>query len=123
MTQPQLYPTVSYGAPAGWGGGRGSLATSPDAVVAEVTKGIPPFEAFVVLRQALQNGSWAASTMSAIALVADAAAFYIDPLGNGAAWAVSLALEHVEPLTRVLNELGGDPDAIRAGAQRWRAIG
>jgi hypothetical protein len=46
-----------------------------------------------------------------------------DPIGTLSAWGVSWLIEHVKPLTLILNSLAGNPDMIKAAAKTWQNVG
>ncbi|GIJ27414.1 hypothetical protein Vqi01_25760 [Micromonospora qiuiae] len=70
----------------------------------------------------IESGSWIDSTIGGVATSLDALATVLDPLGSLVSWGVGWLLEHVKPLSEVLDWLAGDPDQITAYAQTWRNI-
>ena len=70
----------------------------------------------------IESGSWIDSAIGGVATSLDTLATVLDPLGSLVSWGVGWLLEHVKPLSDVLDWLAGDPDQVTAYAQTWRNI-
>ncbi|MBB2941907.1 hypothetical protein FB565_001611 [Actinoplanes lutulentus] len=84
--------------------------------------GIGIAEDIELLADGVRNGSWIDGTLGVTGASLDALAYIADPVGmllqSGVAWLI----EHVRPLTAVLDQLAGNPVQISASAQSWREI-
>lgn len=72
--------------------------------------------------EGIRNRDWVEGGIGGLALAAEGVGTIVDPIGTLASWGVGWALEHVEPLSRVLDMLAGDPDQVAAYAQTWHNI-
>jgi hypothetical protein len=84
-----------------------------------VYAGVTLVESIVDVKNSIRSGSWSSAAIGSVYVSADLTLSYLDPLGTVASWIVAMCLEHIEPLTEVLDLLGGDPDAVTAQAQTW----
>ncbi len=67
----------------------------------------------------ITNRNWVEGGIGALGVGAEAAGLVVDPIGTLASWGVGWALEHVKPLSQVLDMLAGDPDQVAAYRQSW----
>ncbi|MFC3382905.1 WXG100 family type VII secretion target [Couchioplanes azureus] len=70
----------------------------------------------------VQSGSWIDGTLGAVSAGLDALAFVSDPVGALLQYGVAWLLEHVKPLSEVLDWLAGNPAHIAAHAATWRNV-
>ena len=71
---------------------------------------------------AIGERSWVDATLAGVGAGLDALALVSDPLGSLLQYGVAWIIEHVRPLTEVLDWLAGDPAAVAAFAQTWRNV-
>jgi len=72
--------------------------------------------------EAINSRSWVDVGIGSATLGLDALAVAIDPIGALVSMGVAWLLEHVKPLSDVLDWLAGDPDQIRAFGQTWENV-
>jgi hypothetical protein len=86
------------------------------------TTGLSLAESFQSTLQAIDSGSWADRILAGGAFAAETAAAVLDPfsalLSHGLGW----AMEHFEPLRKILDKLAGMPDRVAAHAATWQNI-
>lgn len=70
----------------------------------------------------IKNRNWVEGGIGALGVGAEAAGLIVDPIGTLASWGVGWAIEHIRPLTHVLDMLAGDPDQVAAYGQTWHNI-
>ncbi|MEV4412925.1 hypothetical protein [Catellatospora sp. NPDC049609] len=70
----------------------------------------------------VENGSWVDGALGGVGTVAETAVWVLDPVGALVTAGFGWCVEHVEPLSRVLDWLAGDPDQVAANAQTWHNI-
>jgi hypothetical protein len=70
----------------------------------------------------IRNRDWVEGGIGALGVGSEAAGLVVDPIGTLASWGVGWALEHVKPLSDMLDWLTGDPDQVSAYAQTWTNI-
>jgi len=70
----------------------------------------------------IRNRNWVEGGIGALGVAAEGAGLVVDPIGTLASWGVGWALEHVQPLSDILDALTGDPDQVMAYAQTWHTI-
>lgn len=68
---------------------------------------------------AIQRGDWAEGGINVLGAGIDALGFLTDPFGTLLSSAFSWFIEHVEPLTSMLNSLAGNPGVINQNAATW----
>ncbi|SMD19739.1 hypothetical protein [Lentzea albidocapillata] len=68
---------------------------------------------------AVQRGDWLEAGVNAAGAGLDALGFIADPFGSLLSSAFAWFIEHVEPLTSMLNSLAGDPGTINLNAATW----
>jgi hypothetical protein len=73
--------------------------------------------------EGIKNRNWAEVGIGALGAGAETVGLIVDPIGALASWGVGWAIEHIKPLSHVLDMLSGDPDQIAAYAQTWHNIG
>jgi uncharacterized protein YukE len=83
------------------------------------TAGAGLVDDIALIADGIASKSWVDVTLGAVGGALDGVAFAFDPIGMLGAWAASWVMEHVQPLTDVLNKVGGDPGAVIAGAQQF----
>lgn len=71
----------------------------------------------------IRNGSWIDVGLGGIGAVAETAVWVLDPVGALVAAGFGYAVEHIKPLSDVLDWLAGDPDQVAANAGTWRNVG
>lgn len=69
----------------------------------------------------LAHGSWTA-VLDLVAVALDTAATVSDPLGSLVAAGLGWLMDHVEPLKGWLEDLAGDPGAVKGYAETWHNI-
>ena len=69
------------------------------------------------------SDSWAGAVSGGVGIATDVVDFVIDPIAALASSAVSMLLEHVEPLRTALEDLTGSPSEVQACAGVWTAAG
>lgn len=72
--------------------------------------------------EGIKNRDWVEGGIGALGIGAEGAGMVVDPIGTLASWGVGWALEHVQPLSDILDALTGDPDQVMAYAQTWHNI-
>jgi hypothetical protein len=72
--------------------------------------------------QGVQSGSWIDGTLGTVSAGLDALAFVSDPIGGLLQYGIAWLIEHVEPLSEVLDRLAGDPAQICTQARTWRNV-
>lgn len=72
--------------------------------------------------EGIRNRDWVEGGIGALGVAAEGAGLVVDPIGTLASYGVGWAMEHVEPLSKVLDMLAGDPDQVAAYAQTWQNI-
>ena len=72
--------------------------------------------------EGIRNRDWVEGGIGALGVAAEGVGMVVDPIGTLASYGVGWAMEHVEPLSRVLDMLAGDPDQVAAYAQTWHNI-
>lgn len=72
---------------------------------------------------AVQRGDWAESGINVLGAGVDALGFLTDPFGTLLSSAFAWFIEHVEPLTSMLNSLAGNPGVINQNAATWGNVG
>ncbi|MFG1759758.1 WXG100 family type VII secretion target [Micromonospora echinofusca] len=75
-----------------------------------------------LIAQGVRNGSWIDGTLGVVSAGLDALAFVSDPVGVLLQYGIAWLIEHVKPLSEVLDWLAGDPAQITAHAQTWRNV-
>jgi hypothetical protein len=70
----------------------------------------------------IRNGDWVEGGIGALGAATEGTGLIVDPIGALASWGVGWAMEHVEPLSQLLDMLAGDPDQVMAYAQTWHNI-
>ncbi len=84
--------------------------------------GVTLVEGIVEVKGGIEAGSWIDTSIGAGFVVVDAALLVMDPLGSMTSWVAAMCMEHVRPLTDVLDWLAGDPDQLAANAQTWANV-
>lgn len=79
-------------------------------------------EDLVGLRDAIEHESWVEGVLNGVALAADTAAAFLNPLGELLASGVGWLIEHVWPLNSWLDELTGDAGRVTTAAQTWSNV-
>lgn len=74
------------------------------------------------LGDGIANRNWVEAGVGALGTAAEGASALVDPIGTLASWGVGWALEHIEPLSDMMDKISGDPDAVSAYAQTWRNV-
>jgi hypothetical protein len=72
--------------------------------------------------EGIRSGDWVESSIGGLGIAAEGVGVIVDPIGTLASWGVGWAMEHVKPLSDVLDMLTGDPDQVMAYAQTWHNI-
>ncbi|USX48871.1 hypothetical protein [Lentzea sp. HUAS12] len=72
---------------------------------------------------AVQRGDWAEAGINILGAGVDALGFLTDPFGTLLSSAFAWFIEHVEPLTSMLNSLAGNPGVINQNAATWGNVG
>ena len=72
--------------------------------------------------EGIRNGDWVEGGIGGLGVAAEAVGVVVDPIGALASWGVGWAMEHVKPLSDLLDMLTGDPDQVMAYAQTWHNI-
>lgn len=72
---------------------------------------------------AVQRGDWAEAGINVLGAGVDALGFLTDPFGTLLSSAFAWFIEHVEPLTSMLNSLAGNPGVINQNAATWGNVG
>jgi hypothetical protein len=72
--------------------------------------------------EGIRNGDWVEGGIGALGVAADGVGLIVDPIGTLAGWGVGWAIEHIRPLSDMLDKLTGDPDQVMAYAQTWTNI-
>jgi hypothetical protein len=72
--------------------------------------------------EGIRNGDWVEGGIGALGVAADGVGLIVDPIGTLASWGVGWAMEHIKPLSHMLDMLTGDPDQVMAYAQTWTNI-
>ncbi|HEX8347357.1 MAG TPA: hypothetical protein VF657_21850 [Actinoplanes sp.] len=72
--------------------------------------------------EGIRNRDWVEGGIGALGLAAEGVGMVVDPIGTLASYGVGWMMEHVEPLSKVLDMLAGDPDQVAAYAQTWHNI-
>lgn len=75
-----------------------------------------------LIRRGVRGGSWVDASLGAAGAGLDGLALVSDPIGALLQYGVSWLIEHVKPLSDVLDWLAGDPGAIARHAQTWRTV-
>jgi hypothetical protein len=75
-----------------------------------------------LISQGIKESSWVNATLGVVGASLDGLALISDPLGALLQYGVAWIIEHVKPLTEVLDWLAGDPAQIAAHAQTWRNV-
>lgn len=97
-------------------------------VVARIDQPVDPWagvwiaEDIEQIAQGIRNGSWVDGTLGAISATLDGLALLSDPIGSLLQYGISWLIEHVKPLSEVLDWLAGDPGQIAGNAQTWRNV-
>lgn len=86
------------------------------------SSGMPLVTDAEALQEAVSSGEWKDSALDGLGLGLDIAATALDPLGMLAANGIGWLIEHVRPLSELLDKLTGDPDAVTAAARTWRNV-
>jgi uncharacterized protein YukE len=99
------------------------LVAQPDDPPPQWYSGIPVAEDIARLVESIQSGDWLDTGLDAAVTGLDGLSAEYDPLGTLLQSAVGWLIEHIKPLTDLLDELAGDAGAVAAQAQTWRNIG
>ncbi|MET9626762.1 hypothetical protein ABZX92_04795 [Lentzea sp. NPDC006480] len=99
--------------------------TAPNPLVAKAPDapgglaGINLIEPAADAVSAIQRGDWAEAGINVLGAGIDALGFVTDPFGTLLSSAFAWFIEHVEPLTSMLNSLAGNPGVINQNAATW----
>lgn len=99
------------------------VATATDSTTS--TSGSGPADTLVTMGVAAGDGDWIESTVLAGCLAAEAGDLAMDVMdgrsifGPLISFGVGWIMEHFEPLSSLLDEVAGDPDAVMALAATW----
>ncbi|MFC7343771.1 WXG100 family type VII secretion target [Saccharopolyspora griseoalba] len=96
--------------------------TSPSWSSSKLTAGAGPLDSIRATVNAVNTQDWGDFAASAGVLALDGLVTVIDPVGTALAAGVGWLMEHLAPLRELLDFLAGDPPAIAAGADTWKAI-
>ncbi|GAA4620093.1 WXG100 family type VII secretion target [Saccharopolyspora hordei] len=97
-------------------------------LVAPVTPSVSPEDGIAIYdfahdsAAAFKSGDWIEGSLNAGAAALDALAFVADPFQAIAVSAFSWAMEHIDPLPKMLDSLAGSPDVIQANAATWANV-
>lgn len=72
---------------------------------------------------AIKRGDWAEAGINVLGAGVDALSIAVDPFGALLSSAFAWFIEHVEPLTSMLNSLAGNPGVINQNAATWGNVG
>jgi uncharacterized protein YukE len=97
------------------------VAKAPDAPGA--LAGLNLVEPAADAVSAIQRGDWAEAGINVLGAGIDALGFLTDPFGTLLSSAFAWFIEHVEPLTSMLNSLAGNPGVINQNAATWGNVG
>lgn len=84
--------------------------------------GIGAIEGLDGLVQGLDSGNWIETGLGLAGTGLETAAAVWDPIGTLLRWAASWVMEHLEPLRKMLDKLGGNPPVIEAYAGTWTNV-
>ncbi|MEV6335545.1 RHS repeat-associated core domain-containing protein [Nocardia vinacea] len=84
--------------------------------------GVSVFETVSDLHSAITSGSWIDGGLGVLGVGMEAVSLVIDPIGTIASYGVGFLIEHVKPLSDVLDWVAGDPDQIEAYAKTWENV-
>ena len=124
VATPVVATPSSYGRrPPGWTGPGGSLVA--DAVPAPVDgwAGVWIAEDIQLIGRGIRDGSWIDLGLGGVSAGLDVLALALDPVGVLLQYGLAWLIDHVRPLTQVLDWLAGDAAAIAAIAHTWQRIG
>lgn len=99
-----------------------SPLVAPREDTTRATSGVALFETAGALERAVTSDSWLDETLASTGFAIEFGAAVLDPLGALAAAGLGWLMEHVQPLSDVLDRLTGDPDAVTAQARTWRNV-
>jgi hypothetical protein len=97
------------------------VAKAPDAPGA--LAGLNLVEPAADAASAIQRGDWLEGAINIAGAGVDALGFLTDPFGTLLSSAFAWFIEHVEPLTSMLNSLAGNPGVINQNAATWGNVG
>lgn len=97
------------------------VAKAPDAPGA--LAGLNLIEPAADAVSAIQRGDWKEGLINVAGAGVDALGFLTDPFGTLLSSAFAWFIEHVEPLTSMLNSLAGNPGVINQNAATWGNVG
>lgn len=95
---------------------------APREDTTRATSGIALIETGDALHDAIASGSWRDGALAGLGFGIELAAAALDPLGVLAAAGIGWLMEHVRPLSDLLDGLTGDPDAVAAQARTWHGV-
>lgn len=72
--------------------------------------------------EGIHGGSWIDITLGGVGTAVETAVWVLDPIGALVAAGFGYAVEHLQPLSDVLDWLAGDPDQVNANANTWRNV-
>jgi hypothetical protein len=96
------------------------IAAEQDSTTA--VSGIGIAESAVDLASGIESGNWVEIGFGAAGVGLEALSIAMDPAGALLSAGVGWLMEHVEPLSEILDRLAGDADAVAAHAATWRNV-
>jgi hypothetical protein len=72
--------------------------------------------------QGVQNRNWVEVGVGVFGAAADVGGAILDPIGTLASLGAGWAIEHIRPLSDMLDWVSGDPDQVAAYGQTWRNV-
>jgi hypothetical protein len=96
------------------------IAAERDSTTA--VSGIGIAESAVDVANGIQSGNWVEIGFGAAGVGLEALSIAMDPAGSLLSAGVGWLMEHVEPLSQILDRLAGDADAINAHAATWQNV-
>lgn len=84
--------------------------------------GIGIVESAADVTNGIQSGSWAEIGIGAAGLGLETLSIAMDPAGALLSAGVAWLMEHVEPLSQILDQLAGNADAVASHAATWRNV-
>lgn len=72
--------------------------------------------------EGVSSRNWVEAGVGAFGMAADVAGAVIDPIGTLVSWGAGWLIEHIKPLSDMLDWVSGDPDQVAAYGQTWRNV-
>ncbi|WP_110180904.1 hypothetical protein [Nocardioides solisilvae] len=88
----------------------------------EWTNGLKMVDGAVDAAEAFRRGDFIEGSVNGLSAGLDVVGAMLNPFGAAGSMVVGWLIEHIGPVQDFLDEMLGDPAAIRAGSQTWRNI-